>query len=88
MGNYTDYGYILSRFQTLYSQNHNPKSKRYSSEMTEKVYLLCKIIFFSKIKRNDDKEQNYVKKDMWLSVISWDLSSFAIDHNYQELIAF
>ena len=54
----------MSRFQTLYSQNHNPKSKRYSSEMTEKLNLLCKIIFFSKIKRNDDKEQNYVKKDM------------------------
>ena len=64
MGNYTDYGHMIFRFQALYSQNYNPKSKRYSSEMTEKLNLLCKIIFFSKIKRNDDKEQNYVKKDM------------------------
>ena len=40
MGNYTDYRHILSRFQSFYSPNHNPKSKRYFSEIYEKLNFL------------------------------------------------
>ena len=40
MGYCTDYGHMMSRFQTLYNQNRNPKSKRYSSEMSEKLNFL------------------------------------------------